>query len=44
MEKSFKNLVQSIQKPTIQVLVIKEPPTIQEGNTLEGVLAKKNRL
>ena len=40
MEKSFENLVQSvqesnIQEPTIQVLEIKEPPTIQEGNTLE---------
>ena len=46
MENSFKNLVQpiqesNIQEPTIQVLVIKEPPTIQEGNTLEGALAKK---
>ena len=49
MEKSFENLVQpiqesNIQEPTIQVLVIKEPPTIQEGNTLEGALAKKNCL
>ena len=40
MEKSFENLVQpvqesNIQEPTIQVLEIKEPPTIQEGNTLE---------
>ena len=46
MEKSFENLVQpvqesNIQEPTIQVLVIKEPRTIQEGNTLEGALAKK---
>ena len=46
MEKSFENLVQpvqesNIQEPTIQVLEIKEPRTIQEGNTLEGALAKK---
>ena len=44
MENSFKNLVQpiqesNIQEPTIQVAVIKEPPTIQESNTLEGALA-----
>ena len=46
MGKSFENLVQpvqesNIQEPTIQVLEIKEPRTIQEGNTLEGALAKK---
>ena len=46
IEKSFENLVQpvqesNIQEPTIQVLEIKEPQTIQEGNTLEGALAKK---
>ena len=38
IEKSFENLVQPIQESNIQ------EPTIQEGNTLEGVLAKKNRL
>ena len=46
MEKSFENLVQpvqesNIQEPTIQVAVIKEPPKIQESNTLKGALATK---
>ena len=35
MEKWFKNLVQPVQESNIQ------EPTIQDGNTLEGALAKK---
>ena len=35
MEKSFENLVQPVQESNIQ------EPTIQDGNTLEGALAKK---
>ena len=41
MEKSLENLVQPVQEPTIQVLEIKEPPTIQESNMLEGALSTK---
>ena len=46
MEKLFKTLVHpiqdsNIQEPTIEVLVIKEPPTIQESNMLKGALATK---
>ena len=46
MEKLFETLVHpiqdsNIQEPTIEVSVIKEPPTIQESNTLKGALATK---